>query len=749
MTASATSSTTALSATSFIGSLGVNVHMAYTWTPYGDVTLVENSLAYLGIVNVRDNLYPKPIAEAAFQSMADLGYKFDFIITPAEESISTFVSMVDSFAETNPNAVLAVEGPNEVDIFPFTYNGGSGLANAAQFQQDFYDAFRADHHLDSIPVYNLSSVASATDDLQLGDLSGAANYANGHFYLHDDRAPILTQNTYWPLPNIYAPGLPMVITETGYTTNPYNTYSGIDEAGQAKYTLDSLMDFFKAGVQQTFIYELLDEASDPANTNSEYHYGLFNNDGSPKLVATALHNLTSILSDPGSAAFTPGSLDYTITNLTAAHADQLLLEKSSGVFDLVLWAEPTIWDPYGMDDVAAPTDRATVNFAQVEGSVFVFDPLFGDTPIAKYTDVQQIQVDVTDHPIIIEVADGSAPPVTSLPTAPVIAGFSPDSNIVGDSITNARTLTLTGVAEANSTVNIFDGTMQLGTAPANSNGTWSFVTGILADGAHSLTATDTDAAGNTGIASSALAVTVDTVAPNAPVIVGDAIFNTNEVTLTGTAEANSTLNVFDGTTQVGTATANDSGAWTVTTGTLADGTHSFTAMDTDAAGNTSEASRALNLTIDTAVPTISNTIVGVTINGTRSANIIDGAHGIKGVFPTNGDDTINGRGGNDTINGLNGNDLLTGGSGNDIFVFNPGFGNDVITDFYTGNISRHHHYVSHDTLQFSHDVFSDVSAVLANAVQVGADVVITADATDSVTLDNVLLSSLYNDIHIV
>ena len=90
-----------------------------------------------------------------------------------------------------------------------------------------------------------------------------------------------------------------------------------------------------------------------------------------------------------------------------------------------------------------------------------------------------------------------------------------------------------------------------------------------ANGAHSLTATATDAAGNTGVASSALAVTIDTIAPVAPTIAsfstdsgvaGDHITSDNTLTLTGTAEANSTVKLYDGATLLGSATADGSGA---------------------------------------------------------------------------------------------------------------------------------------------------------------------------------------------
>ena len=156
--------------------------------------------------------------------------------------------------------------------------------------------------------------------------------------------------------------------------------------------------------------------------------------------------------------------------------------------------------------------------------------------------------------------------------APTIASFSPDTGTVGDGITKSATLTLSGSAEANSTVKVYDGATLLGTATANGSGAWSFTTGTLANGAHSLTATATDAAGNVSAASAATSVTVDTVAPVAPTIAsfspdsataGDGITSATVLTLTGAAEANSTIKVYDGATLLGTATASGAGAWSL------------------------------------------------------------------------------------------------------------------------------------------------------------------------------------------
>jgi Bacterial Ig-like domain/Bacterial Ig domain len=176
----------------------------------------------------------------------------------------------------------------------------------------------------------------------------------------------------------------------------------------------------------------------------------------------------------------------------------------------------------------------------------------------------------------------TAPP----PAAPTIASFSPDTGVLGDGITNHSTVTLSGTAAASSTVKVFDGSAQIGTATANSNGSWSY-TSALSETTHTLTATATNSAGLTSAASSVLKVTPDTKAPAAPTIVSDTVNGAHQVVASGKAEANSTIKVYDGTSEVGTAVTNSTGIWNVTTNALSAGSHSLTATATDAAGNTS------------------------------------------------------------------------------------------------------------------------------------------------------------------
>ncbi|HEY9584279.1 MAG TPA: Ig-like domain-containing protein [Candidatus Paceibacterota bacterium] len=183
-----------------------------------------------------------------------------------------------------------------------------------------------------------------------------------------------------------------------------------------------------------------------------------------------------------------------------------------------------------------------------------------------------------------------------------------------DNITkNTTGLTFTGTAEADSTVELFDGVTSKGTTTAT-GGNWSFDIS-LTEGAHSITAKATDAAGNTSAASGALSITIDASAPAAPSTPDLAAAddtgssdsdnitkNTTGLTFSGTAEASSIVELFDGVDSKGTATATG-GNWSFDI-SLTEGVHSITAKATDAAGNTSSASGALSVTIDASTPTL-------------------------------------------------------------------------------------------------------------------------------------------------
>lgn len=87
-------------------------------------------------------------------------------------------------------------------------------------------------------------------------------------------------------------------------------------------------------------------------------------------------------------------------------------------------------------------------------------------------------------------------------------------------------------------------------------------------------------------------------------VVGDGITSDATPTVSGTAVAGYTVKVYDtdGTTLLGTTTANGSGAWSFTPIALSAGAHTLRVTQTDGSNNTSPLSAGLNLTIDTTAP---------------------------------------------------------------------------------------------------------------------------------------------------
>ncbi|WP_193132380.1 Ig-like domain-containing protein [Enterobacter hormaechei] len=176
---------------------------------------------------------------------------------------------------------------------------------------------------------------------------------------------------------------------------------------------------------------------------------------------------------------------------------------------------------------------------------------------------------------------------------------------------------ISGTAKAGSTVTIMDGSNVLGTTTAGADGTWSFTPSVdLGRGDHTFTATAKDPMGNES-SSSSWTVTIDTDAPVKPTIdaalddvgtVQGALSNGSSTddptpTLSGKAEAGSTVKIYDQNGLLGEVTAKADGTWSFSpTAKLPEGEHRFHVTATDRAGNTSAASDDFVLNLDYTAP---------------------------------------------------------------------------------------------------------------------------------------------------
>ncbi len=283
---------------------------------------------------------------------------------------------------------------------------------------------------------------------------------------------------------------------------------------------------------------------------------------------------------------------------------------------------------------------------------------------------------------------GAASPVLAVtidttiarPARPDLVASSDSGVSATDNLTNITTPDFTGTAEAGSLVTLLDGTTAIGSAIAAPTGTWTITAAPLADGTHAIAAIATDTAGNVSLASVALAVTIDTTAPPAPVFVAGTASS-----VSGTGEAGATVTLLDSGTIVGTATIGATGSWNL----------KFLAAGSPRALSTTATDRAGN----TGAPTS-----GMVLLGTAGA---------------------------DTLAGGTADDIFIGGAGVDLYAFQPGSGHDIIADFApTGT--------AHDIISF-HGIsaLSSFADVLSHASAVGTGVVIAFDAENSLTLNNV------------
>jgi uncharacterized repeat protein (TIGR02059 family) len=203
------------------------------------------------------------------------------------------------------------------------------------------------------------------------------------------------------------------------------------------------------------------------------------------------------------------------------------------------------------------------------------------------------------------------------PNAPTGLTLAPasDTGTQGDGITGDTTPTITGSAEAGATVTLKEGATVLGNTTAAGDGAWSITSSALANGAHSLTATASDTAGNVSGNATNLALTIDDSMPASPAdlalaaasdsgALGDGITNVTAPTVTGTAQAGLTVTLREGATVLGSTTADGSGHWSIAVAALAEGAHSLTATATNLSAATSDPSTAFALTIDTAAPAL-------------------------------------------------------------------------------------------------------------------------------------------------
>jgi len=410
------------SSAAFLATIGVDTHMAYTDGLYANFNQVIADLQYLGITTVRDGIsngynpitgvYNGSAPLSTYQTLAAAGVQFTFVtsgggaMTPAV--LDTVLGQMQTVAMSTPGSVLALEGPNEINNFPLTWNGGPDatcpeeLAAAKAFQRTLYadvttnTAFTGAKLVmfTGAPAYLTQDSCQLAAAPNIAKVKGYANWDNQHPYPRNGDAPAAYLNPAHAVPGNTAP---LVYTETGYNTDG-GTYAGVNAYVQGAYGLDLFFDAAHYGVLHTYWYDLLD-AYAPGSPQGDDGYGLFDYQGNAKPLAVALHNLHAILQDTGTSPLrTP---HFTTSGLPASGTTLALGRQDGSDGDFVLWAEPPLWNPATGTQLSASPSTVTVSLGKTYASVSVFDPTIGSAATQTLAKVATVTVSLLDHPLII------------------------------------------------------------------------------------------------------------------------------------------------------------------------------------------------------------------------------------------------------------------------------------------------------------------------------------------------------------
>lgn len=403
----------------FLDSLGMNTHMTQGDSP----TLVSQEVGYLGIHNLRD--YGNHGVATPFITVFNAtGVKFDLFMEHPETDLNSARILAGM------GALTSIEGPNEPNNFAVTFGsvncGGAGQKTwlpCAQLQQSLYATVKADTVLKNYPVLNISEVGAEPDNvgLQYNQIPTPAplgvkmpagtrysDYLNDHNYFigncHNlvdnltwgaagDTIFNCTDGLYWEHILTWAgrfPGYdPTKIEYQGHATTESGWGTGgafpLTQDLQGKWALNFYLSQFARHFRWSYFYELQDGSGGDTG-----QAGVFDNTGVPKLAATYIHNLTTILANSGPKPASLTQMNWGTTVIPTVHS--FTLEKSDGSLWLVVW-----------DERATATDKVNVTFNGVAHNYNLYDPTQSATPIGAGINATSIALGMSNHPLIIQI----------------------------------------------------------------------------------------------------------------------------------------------------------------------------------------------------------------------------------------------------------------------------------------------------------------------------------------------------------
>lgn len=345
---------------SIADSVGINVHLHYTDTPYANFSLVQGLLTDLKVRHIRDGLVDTTWSEfyKRHNALGKQGIHCVYVTSP---------KMSDTLLASYPARVAAdfegYEGPNE-------YNSSGDPQWAETLKAFMPRLYRITKDSPSLGGRGFVIGPSLTQPDAYAKVSGLQqyfDYANLHNYFagRNPGTPGWGGGGYgsidWNLR--LARGAwsdkPVFTTEIGYNTDPTNKQY-IPEDVEGRYMPRLILEQLLHHIQRTYIYELIDVG--PKISKNDAAFGLVHNDGSKKPAYNALKHLIGLTIDRGtspSLADLPFQLSGDVNDV-----HHLLAQRGDGTYLLFFWLEASSFDQ--PKQAASSVPQKTITFTSGE-----------------------------------------------------------------------------------------------------------------------------------------------------------------------------------------------------------------------------------------------------------------------------------------------------------------------------------------------------------------------------------------------
>ncbi|MDQ3850360.1 MAG: hypothetical protein M3296_07085 [Actinomycetota bacterium] len=401
-----------LDARAFVNTIGVNTHLFYLDTSYGDYAMVKRRLLELGVRHIRDGLDPAH-TRRFFDRVNDLraaGIRSTLIACRVEAPGVPWTTYVKDAKRRVRSSLDALEGVNEPDLVAAgtAWSRSARICQGAVFRQAKHSSFGAPLR---VPVLGPSVQAG---NGELGRISDRADGAALHPYpgggppSGPEGHPLRSQMADARNNQFGGSRVPVYATETGYhdALNTMTDHPPVSQKAASIYLPRLFLEYARAGVRRTFAYELVDERPDPGLGDVELNYGLFESDWTYKPSAVALKNTIALLASRRKGPRRP--LRYGLANIadpdgagTGGAVRDLLLQKADGSYWLALWQDSTVWDQHARTDIANPSTPVRVTLDR-RMALTSYHPTQGTSASGRRT-ARSFTADVGDDVLLIEM----------------------------------------------------------------------------------------------------------------------------------------------------------------------------------------------------------------------------------------------------------------------------------------------------------------------------------------------------------